>query len=282
MSALLVAPFSFSAGSMIADNGGKDFNMTDFYSLAANSRPVRELDKDILIVDIENKSRSEITDLIELLPYLNLKGAALDVTFNELKDSTDDARLLKALLAYPSIILAAAVSSSAETADLEIESQEYVIDDYSFFYPQTKDSLLYGAVNLPTKYVGGTIRNFPEDFKIKGGGSLPSFVTAIARRVDPQAAARLKSRGNFMEPIDFPSREFDVVTIDDLFVSPELSDGKILLIGALGEQEDIHSTPVSREMPGVLIHAYALSTVLRNSYYDVTPKWVNIIMAFLL
>ena len=64
MSAFLVAPFSFSAGSLIADSGGKDFNLTDFYCVAANSRPVSELDKNILIVDIEDKSRSDITDSV--------------------------------------------------------------------------------------------------------------------------------------------------------------------------------------------------------------------------
>lgn len=274
LSFVLAQPFSFSAGTLMSSSDSKDFNMTDFYNIIADSRPVRSLDNRIVIVDIDNTDRDDVTDVIEMLSVMNPAAVGLDVTFN--KPREDDSRLLEAIENCPNLVLAVGVGALPNQADT------FMVDDYSFFYNTHHDRIVHGAVNLPSKFDGGTIRNFPISFPGQFGKEIPSFAVALAQIADPDAVCRLRERGSKTEPIDFPSRKFNVIPWQELPDHPADIDGKIVVVGAMQELGDMHKTPLSDKMSGVIIHAYAISTILNGNYYTVAASWLNLGLAFLL
>ncbi len=275
LSVLLIQPFSLSTGSLMSGVDRRDFNMTDFYNIVADARPVSDLDTSVVVVDIAFTDRSDVTDVMELLGDLNPRAVGLDVTFNESKP--DDERLLSALARIPNLVMAVGLSSNGPSSN-----NQFVPDDYSYFYNQECDTHGHGAVNLPSKYDGATIRQFQVAYPLVGGDTLPSMALALARLVDPKAAAKILERGNRMETIDYPCREFDIIPWFELPENAEKVNGKIVLVGAIGELGDTHATPVEEKMAGVLIHAYAISTILRANYYRVASPWLTIGVSMLL
>ena len=274
LSFVLAQPFSFSAGTLMSNSDTKDFNLTDFYNIIADSRPVRALDDKIVIVDIDNTSRDDVTDIIEMLSVMNPAAVGIDVTFNE--PHADDSRLLHAIENCPDLVLAVGLCAMPGQKDT------FMVDDYSFFYNTHHDIITHGAVNLPSKSDGSTIRDFPVIFQGQFGKTISPFAVALARKADADAVRLLESRGNKTETIDFPSRTFNVIPWQELPDRPAEVEGKVVVVGAMNEIGDMHRTPVSDKMSGVMIHAYAISTILNGNYYTVAASWLNIGLAFLL
>ena len=71
LSSVLLAPFSFSASTLVSAPEKNDFEMTDFYAIVADSRLVRTLDPDIVIVNIDNCDRNAIADVLEAVSLCN-------------------------------------------------------------------------------------------------------------------------------------------------------------------------------------------------------------------
>lgn len=273
LSLLFTQPFSFSAGTMLSSADKRDFNLTDFYNIVADSRPIRTLDPEIVIVDIAGTEREDVTDIIEILADMNPRAVGLDVTFNDRRPG--DERLLAALDRCPNLIMAVGVSNVPEQRDT------FVVDDYSYFCHGHCDSHRHGVVNFPTSFNGATIRSFLPAYPCRSGEEVPSLALALAEIADPASAALLKSRGNDMEAIDFPSREFNIIPCKELPDRPNEISGKIVLVGAIGELGDVHSTPINNRMAGVTIHAHTLNTILQDNYYHVAGRWLNMLISFI-
>lgn len=271
LSWIVAQPFSFSMSTLLASQDKKDFNNTDFYNIVANSRPVRTLETEVVIVNIDNADRDDIIDLLNILSIMEPKAVGLDVTFNEQRDG--DTLLIDAIDAVPNMVLASTLSKSGGVI---------CPDDNSWFYNETYNEYNYGIVNLPSKFEGATIRQFPLWIADNNGEKKPSFALAIASQIDPQVIEEISVRGHEFEIIDFPSHEFTVIDWYDVPDHPEAIEGKIVLIGATGDTSDIHATPIEGQMTGVTIHAYAICTLLHGRYYDTVPKWINILVAGLI
>ena len=277
LSLLLTQPFSFSARLMLSSADKNDFRITDFYNVVANSRPVSDCDTSIAIVDIAFTERSDVTDIIELLADLNPKAVGVDVTFNEKKEGDD--RLIAALNRCPNLVMAVGVSPTDKRPH-----KEFVPDDYSYFYNRDcKGKHTHGIINLPTKFEGSTIREFKLTYRNSNNGEeMSAFPLALAEVAAPEAAREALRRGNDLETIDFPSREFEIIPWYELPENTDKIANKIVLVGAIGELGDTHATPIDPRMAGVVIHAHALSTILRGHYYTVMPQWLTTALSFLL
>lgn len=272
LSWLLTAPFSASTSAIFSSPEKTDFILSDFYAQVADRRPVRNLTDKIVVIDIGRAGRDEIAELISSVSMCSPKAVAVDVNFEEAR--ADDSKLLEALQGTEKIILPVSVKSGADPSTFEL-------DDRPFFYGHLPN-VKYGAVNLPGKFEGATIREFGVKYPLEKGGEMPSFVTAIAKETSPDRAAELLSRGHFLETIDYPSREIPEISIDEFYAAPEMVVNKIVMIGAVNEASDMHGTPVRSSMAGIKIHAQGLATVLDGRYYSSLPKWFDNLIAMLL
>ena len=57
---------------------------------------------------------------------------------------------------------------------------------------------------------------------------------------------------------------------------------KIILLGQLYSRADMHTTPISVEMPGVLIHAHILATILGKKEIIDVSKSINYFIAVII
>lgn len=275
LSLLLNQPFSFSTGALLSSADRRDFNVSDFYNVVANSRPVCYQDTDVVIVDIAYTDRQDVIGVLEIVGEHNPKAVGIDVTFNEPKPG--DERLFEALDGCQNVVMAVGVSGTKGSS-----SKEFLPDDYSYFYNMACSGHSHGVVNLPTKFDGGTIREVQLTYPICNSETIPSMALALVQKAHPELADAALSRGHKMETIDFPSRRFEVIHWYELHNVGDRLNDKVVLIGAIGEEGDTHVTPIDNRTSGVLIHAHAVSTILRGAYYTIVPEWLTMAISFML
>lgn len=269
LSFLLRAPFSASTSSLFAGAERNDFKLSDLYAQIADDRPVRRLEDRIVVIDIGNGGRQEISEVLEVLSLCGPKVVGLDINFESPGD--DDTRLLAALQSIPDLVL-----------PLGLRSQEgkFEIEDKPFFYGQMSTPV-YAAVNMPTLSPKSTIREFVVKFPLSAD-TIYSFPVALAQIFDPSVVEDLKARGNKLEPISFHSKEFQIITADEVIDYAENFADKIVLIGSLSDAYDIHPTPTKASMPGLMVHVNALSTLLDREWYTPIPGYIDYILALVI
>lgn len=273
LSSLLLQPFSFSASSLISTADRSDFRITDFYYLVADNRNVCELDTSIVIINIDNSDREEITDILEVLQFANPRVVGIDVLFEQPQE--DDLRLVEAISQCHGVVMPASVEADSTSK----KSGMFKVSGVSCV-----DSLLvnvtHGVVNFPSLHTNGTVRDFKIEFPTDHNGNLPSFPVAVAKAADPKSFKRLKKRGKDLEAINYPSREFTVLDPSELLDSLDYLNDKIILLGAMTEESDRHHTPVGDAMSGVEIHAHAIATILNGGYLNMLSPTQNNLIAF--
>lgn len=102
----------------------------------------------------------------------------------------------------------------------------------------------------------------------------------LAEKIDSSAVAALRARGNRLENINYPSRTFTSIPWYDIASHADDLRDHVVLIGAIGVPEDMHATPPQKNMSGIEIHAYALSTILNHNYLDVLGTGSSMAIAF--
>lgn len=273
LSALFIKPLAFSESTFMSLQDKRDFSVTDFFNTVANQRSVKTLDPNIIIVNIDTADRFDIAQIIDLLTLCEPGAVGIDATFNQ--PSGHDDALIEAISNCPGIVLAMTVTPDGETGD---HRQKFRIDEKSFFQDQLPQ-LTYAAVNLPTKHEKSAVRQFPVYFEGARGTRVNSFAVAVAEKLDPVAIEELYERGRALEVINFPSREFIELEPSEIADNAESIRGKIVLLGALRDEGDQHPTPTEMSMPGVRIHAHAISTIIERQYFTQLTDAQNWIIA---
>ncbi len=272
LSFILMQPFSFSAASLLSSSDGNDFTINDFYNKVADSRLVSTLDSNIVIIDIAESDRDGIAEILETVALCGPRAVGLDVLFAEPREG--DYRLIDAVKSCPNLVMAVSVKSDTTNNKFSIDEATYFTDQIS--------GVTVGAINFPTQQTNRTIREFRPNYAAEEGGDIPSFALALCEMnaTDTHNTETLRQRGNNYETIRYYSRIFKTFTPDNLIDHAEELSDKIVLIGAIGDPGDIHSTPVTNSMPGLLIHAHTTATVLSGSYFYQLHKYANWAIAF--
>lgn len=270
---LIMVPLSESMlAKLFSAPETSDFTMSDLFIQFADARPVRHLEEDIAIVDLGYAGRLEIADALEMIEAADPKVVGLDVNFPSHKGSVDSL-LLQALLMQKDIVL---------PLGLEQEGERFVIEDKPFFYDEVSTpSLHYASVNLPARSSRSSIREFETGFKLENDSVMPSYVVELVRIADPEKYEQLMRRGNMRETIDYASREFTVVPYDEIFDRLGELTGKYVLVGSLGDAYDLHATPLNSNIPGLMVHASALATLLDGAYYKYVPDALDYVVGVL-
>ena len=256
--------FQIISSPIFTQQKGNDFEMSDFYNVVANNRPVRTYYDDIVIVSIDNCSRLEIAQLIEIINYTEPSAIGVDVFFTYC--SNEDSLIVDIFNQTPNLVLAYDAFEETNT----------------YFAPDLKTTT-WGAINLIAKHTSGIIRQFQPQFN----DSIYAFSAQLAKLTKPQAFDKLVSRNKTLETICYPSQEFEIVEGNsilrgeiNLLDLEEILHNKIVLLGDTHNPFDQHQTPITSNMPGIIINAHILTTILNDLYIDSTPNWVNWCIAF--
>ncbi len=172
-------------------------------------------------------------------------------------------------------------SLSDELIDV-IDSLPQIIMPVELIYDDASTGLTRGEPSLLDEYLDNPkeatvtfplrpTMSFQRDMYLKvpvgDNDTIESFPLRLAKMKNPDI--KLGKTGE-MEAINFNVSDFEIIGYEE-FIDPDLTsviasliNGNIVLIGDVANKYDVHPTPVDENMPGILVHAASISTLLNN------------------
>jgi hypothetical protein len=123
---------------------------------------------------------------------------------------------------------------------------------------------------------GGCIRKYSLSQNLNDGLSFSiSYVAGCAYKDLP-----LEGKDTNQRLIIYDETDFLVVAYDKIIENKKLLKDKLVIIGTLEEEADMHITPIGK-MPGMKILAYSLTTFMNHKEIVSSGKVNSLIIAFL-
>lgn len=249
-----------------------DFRFSDFYTLVANHRAEASYEKDIAIVPVDGCNRSQIAEVITNIDFCAPAAVGLDIFFTSLPDSDSDP-LAEALADCDNLVLPVLV-----TAD----SMALRVSHASCYDEVVTPSGGFASINIEdSEDALDYVRGFRKCLETSDG-AVKTFAAALVEIGRPEAYSVFDLRTHQMEEISYSSRQFEIVTPDEIMDNQDLIKGRIVLVGKLQDRGDNHITILNNYTPGLMIHAYILATIVNGDYIRQLSVWEEILLgAFL-
>lgn len=241
-----------------------DFEYTDIYKKVAERSSVETLCDDVVVVSVDGCSRKQIADVIDAVAFMSPAAVGLDLFFPY--PSEDGEYLVSAIDGCDDLVLPVAVGLEGSRS----------------FFDGNVDAE-YAAVNMISSTSFDIVRDYSTVFH-DDSVDYVSMAYALVRKAGYEA----EPMDGILMDIWYPSVEFDVVEAgeivgEDGFPYPEVMDrirDKIVLVGVVDDPADTHRTPIDDQMPGIMIHAHIIDTMIHDrNINDVSGFW-NFVIAF--
>lgn len=261
--------------------GDSDFQLSDLYTKVADRRPVLQCSDDVVVVATDGCRRSDIVDLIAALETFSPAAIGVDVNFRY--PSEDDTRMIEVFDACENLTLPLILSQDSDGETFQVDENE------NSFLTSWLDSERFSVVNLERYTMWGSVRTFRPTYSTPEG-VIPGFALRLAFLADPEKAEAFTSRKHDSEYINYPSRTFEVLEPGDIINEDGSLDdgvknsicGRVVLLGDLDNSKDVFPVPHKEMMPGVMIHAHCVDTILAGRGIDSMPMWLNIVLSVIL
>lgn len=237
----------------------KDFAMSDLYYHILWSGEKPETSEAITIVDItDQQRRADLARTIRQIAALKPAALGVDIIFEgEKDDPAGNDSLTEALDLIPSQTVTA-----FKLLNWNPEREEFRSALHSFFIPTLP--LMEGYANVLNYGVNGTVRSFTVSRRLGGAEgmevySLPAMLYMAA--INDTLPAATKRPGDRL--INYIPTRFPVVRYDSLQAKADLISDRFVLLGTVGEEQDMHYTPIGK-LPGVEVQAYSLQTLFQQ------------------
>ena len=261
--------------------GDSDFQLSDLYTKVADRRPVSQCSDDVVVVATDGCRRSDIVDLIAALETFSPAAIGVDVNFRY--PSEDDTRMIEVFDACENLTLPLILSQDSDGETFQVDENE------NSFLTSWLDSERFSVVNLERYTMWGSVRTFRPTYSTPEG-VIPGFALRLAFLADPEKAEAFTSRKHDSEYINYPSRTFEVLEPGDIINEDGSLDdgvknsicGRVVLLGDLDNSKDVFPVPHKEMMPGVMIHAHCVDTILAGRGIDSMPMWLNIVLSVIL
>ena len=230
----------------------KNLSMSDVFFKIQNSTSQLENNELITIVDMtELTSRGDIGQLLLDINSLEPMVIGVDLIFEGIKDDLEGNLQLeeaimevsdKAIFAFKLINYI----PSQKIFDSSVNSYFHAFFPISEAYANVSDNMS-----------GNTIRILTTSQRLNND-TVYSFAAKIAQKMGVNFDAQNK---NIM--INYSPTSFPVISYKDIFKYPELIKNRIVLLGTMTEEADMHLSPLGKT-PGIEIQAYSLLTLLEQ------------------
>lgn len=262
----------------------RDFTLTDLYYNKVQDKN-KIYNKNLVLINVENKSRKEIAFLLQQIQEGDPKVVALDIIFAQRKND-DDSLLQQVFNAHNNYVFGYA--ANFENEQTSIYTNKFFTDKKGGYINVAGDNAEFSTIRY--------YYPFHQEQE--------AFTSSILKKFNPTIHQQLKHKRNNQTEIhyygnmaNFNYFDFDEV-MDAGFDVTQLK-GKIILLGFLGIptqrgtaqlDEDKLFTPLNvrlsgrsyPDMYGSVIHANILRMVLENDQIRVIPRWVTAVLSFLL
>lgn len=248
---LSLITFTIPAFNPIA-KGLRNLSVTDWFFQLENKYIPADTCDQIVIVDMtELHSRADIGNLLIELSDLTPRCIGVDLIFEGVKDDLEGNFVLEQAIEE----VASISVFTNKLTNYDKENNTFTGLVFSYFRDQY--SITEGYANVVDNMEGTTIRELTVT-QNSVLGKQKSFVAQIAEKEGKTATGN----GNII--INYKPTHIPVVPFDSLQQNKNLIKDKIVLIGTLTEEQDMHLTPLGK-MAGIEIQAYSLLTVLDHS-----------------
>lgn len=239
-----------------------NYSFEDFYYYILGTSNEQDISRVVTIVDMtELTSRRDLAKTISDISSLSPKVLGVDIVFEGLKeDSIGDQLLTESAKDCHGFFSYRLIDRSDEAI-------------HSFFTPC--DSLTEGFTNIPRHLYDGTKRTLSIG-RIHQGVLRPSLIKLLA---DKYAGEEVTPLADKELRINFSPIRFEIISPADVLSNKHLIEDRIVLLGAMKEENDMHITPLGK-MAGVELLAFGVETMLKHNKVRVTPMWLIIIISF--
>lgn len=280
----------------------KDFELSDV--VFSHIRENQTEEKNIVLVNIGNLDRGGVAELINTLNEFEPKAIGIDAFFRKPKAPELDSALAEAFSKTKNLVLVSELIENQKTGSVDsIKYSNPLFMQYA--QPGFADMIAQGTNSL------NTARDcIPKE--IYDGDTILSFPSKLASIYDPEKLKRYISRNHDVETINYQGNinvhvegstansktvftALDWTDVFDKRFTPETIKGKIVIMGFMGEYigqnnwQDKFCTPLNSQyvgrtapdMYGVVVHANIVSMILKESYINDMPQWLNILLSLI-
>ena len=248
-----------------------DFKMTDLYFELMQSSKDKELNNDIVLVDVTRlTNRNAIAKAINDVNSCSPKVLMIDLIFERPShDPTEDTLLISAIDAGKEREIL-----SAKLTNYNPNTKSFANLTKSFFHDFTDVKWAYS--NVDQSRPGGCIRQYSLSQKLNDSISYSMAYTAACAYKDIQP-----------EIMDVSQRlivyDDTLLTIpsDKVLENKNLLKGKLVILGTLEEEADMHITPIGK-LSGVKILAYSAITFMNHKEIRSMGKFTSLLTAFII
>jgi len=266
------------------NTGGQEIKKNTF-------RLKQEADTNIVLVNIQNLTRAELAQQIEILNKHQPKVIAIDAFFRKEKGPAQDFPLAFAFSQVENLVLVSGLHGQNEETGC--------FDSVSFSNQMFNEHAVNGFANVDAANSGEgyrTVKGFLPEVCLNDS-VYPNFSASIVKIFNPDAYNDLQTREYENEVINWRGHYDKFYALDHDDVLNEKYDlsfikGKIVLMGyigqSLGERDlvDIFYTPqnhrvAGRSYPdtyGVVVHANIISMILHENYISQLPLWATYLL----
>lgn len=248
----------------------KNISATDLFFQVENKFKIAEKCQDIVIVDMtELHSRSDIGQLLSDIYDAHPKAIGVDLIFEGVKDDIEEDLALEKVVEK----IAPITIFANKLVDYDASEKKFRGCVMSYF----KDlySIEEGYTNLDDNMEHAVVRN-----------TTVSQETIFGKQLSFPVKLAFKSGINHVEQsgsitIDFHPVKIPVLAFDQVKKKQNQLKGKVVLVGAMKEEQDCHLSPLGK-MSGIELQAYSLLTLMKHKSYRLVSKYVSILIAVLL
>lgn len=241
------------------------FNLSDIYYQMLQEGGYAQESSLITIVDATSLyDRSRIGEMMDQVTECEPAVVGIDCIYQGFRgDTLGTERLIEGALCLPNSTFAMKL----------VDNGTRIV--HSHFAPL--DGLNEGYSNVQWERSSYTLRSYVTD-QVVDGDTVHSLPYMIARTFSESVEEQ-----RTMEPkaIDYTPTKFSVVHCDSILQNKDLLKNRIVIIGAMHDDADMHFSPYGRTA-GTLIQAYIVQTLLEQHPNKEVPfAWVIIISILL-
>ena len=281
----ILLPLSLSLFN-VSQSLREQYDLIDAFNVIKNSRgdvlTSNVKDSKIVIVDISNiLDRDRLADVLDTVLMQDPLVVGFDVGMweNHPNNPETDLRLSCLLKDNPKVVLPCQLLDEFEPGArnfLAVKRQFFLRGEH---FPATNEA----AVNVDQEGVTMTVRHYTTVLSLLEE-EVPSLPVGVLKIAHPSLYDSLIYRNRVTELINFRRASYIPVTWSPETVKNNLGllKGKVVLIGDLSDEADKFNTPIDSRMPGVVLHAMTLDSLIRDTWIHETPRWLAILLAFFL
>ncbi len=247
-----------------------DFNFTDVYYQILQEASDYEPNDDIVIVDLTPlQDRTEIATALQQIEEQQPKVIGVDCVFEGLKPENPqgDSLIWSVAATYDNIVF------SCKYLDYVDDEKGYTVAVRSFFAEPLEAE--QGFTNMQYSLYGSMARVVSLGRKFNGDLQ-PSFIAKVVNHTTEQPLP-LKDKDL---RINFTPTNFTIIPPDSISQYGEKIKGRIVLLGTMTDEYDMHFTPMGK-MAGVELLAYAAQTLQNRMEVETFPTSLAVLVSFL-